>query len=70
MQLVKEKPEEVLAFIKQEATEEEVYWLSERLCEIFDITNDERFVEAFSSRANKIADEEMKRSILQEVGHV
>ena len=70
MFLVKENPEAVLIFIKDEASDEEVYWLSEKLCDIYDLTQDELFVRAFQDRADNMEDVEMKRSILQEVSHV
>ncbi|MCQ2543254.1 MAG: hypothetical protein MJ126_03745 [Lachnospiraceae bacterium] len=68
--LVKEDSEAVLDFINNVATDEEVYWFSERLCEMYDLTQDERYIDAFVSRAEHITDEEMKRSILQEVNYV
>lgn len=68
--LVKENPDEALHFINEEATDIEVYWFSEVLCEIYDATLDSRFIKAFENRANHMNDAEMKRSILQEINHV
>lgn len=70
MELVKENPEEVLSFIINDATDEEVYWFSEKLCDIYDLGRDERFVQAFKNRANRITDAEMRRSILQEIDYI
>ena len=68
--LIKNNQDEAINFIKHEGSDEEVYWLSEILCDIYDVTFDERFVDAFKERGNNMSDAEMKRSVLQEVGHV
>lgn len=68
--LVKDNPEFTLRFITEEATDEEVFWFSERLCEMYDISQDERFIQAFQNRADQMTDAEMKQSILQEISWV
>lgn len=70
LKLVKVYPEEVLKFVQSSASDTEVYWFSEILCDIYDLTEDERFIKAFGDRAANITDAEMKRSIIQEIGHV
>ncbi len=70
LKIVEEDPETALLFINQDGTDEEVYFLSEILCDIYDSTLDDRFIEAFRQRADKIDNNEMKRSILQEIEHV
>ena len=61
---------EALHFINEEASDIEVYWFSEVLCEIYDATLDSRFIKAIENRANQMNDVEMKRSIIQEINHI
>ncbi len=61
---------ESINFISSEATDEEVYWLSEVLCDIYDKTQDIRFIQIFKERAEKMNNKEMQRSIIQEINHV
>ena len=68
--LVKDDPESVISFICDDATDEEVYWFSEILCDIYDLIQDERIIDAFRKRADKMSDEEMQRSVLQEIKHI
>ncbi len=68
--LVKDDPESVISYINNDATDEEVYWLSELLCDIYDLIQDERIIDAFQRRAENMLDSEMKRSVLQEIEHI
>lgn len=68
--LVKDDPESVISFIGDDATDEEVYWFSEILCDIYDLIQDERIIDAFRKRADKMSDAEMQRSVLQEIKHI
>lgn len=70
LQLVKENPESVVMFVNNDATDEEVYWLSEILCDIYDLLQNDSIIDAFRERANKMDDAEMKRSILREIDFV
>ena len=44
--------------------------LNEILCDMWDATHDNRFIEAYRYRAEKMEDPEMKRSILHEINWV
>ena len=70
LQLVKENPESVVMFVNNDATDEEVYWLSEILCDIYDLVLNDSIIDAFRERANKMDDAEMKRSILREIDFI
>lgn len=70
MQIVRQDKEKVLSFIESVASDEEVYWLSEILCDMYDMMNDDRLVKAFAERAFAMTDAEMKRSVLQEINHI
>jgi len=70
LNVVKENPESVLLFINNDATDEEVYWFSEILCDMYDLLQDDRIINAFKERAERMDDAEMKRSVMQEIDHI
>ncbi|MCR5147468.1 MAG: hypothetical protein K6C35_00735 [Eubacterium sp.] len=70
LNFAKDNSEAVVLFVNNDATDEEVYWLSEILCDMYDLLKDDRIIDAFQERANKMDDTEMKRSILQEIDYI
>lgn len=70
LKIVKDNLDAVVLFVNNDATDEEVYWFSEILCDIYDLLQDDSIIDAFQKRANKMDDVEMKRSILQEIDHI
>ncbi len=59
--------DEAIAFIENECTDEELYWLGEVFDDIMEKTLSKEFLAALRRRAEKVTDPKYKKDILEDI---
>ena len=67
LRAVLSEPEAALRFIRETVSDDEVNFLVEILCDIWDVNHDDRFIDASQKRADGTADPYIRDSIQRDI---
>lgn len=67
VQIFTDKIPMTIAFIESECSDEELYWFGEVLEDVVQLTQCRELWDAFVKRAESVKDEELKKSIMEDI---